>query len=345
MKISACIIVKNEEELLPKCLESIKDLVNEIIIVDTGSTDKTKEIAEEHGAKIFDYEWDDDFSAARNYAISKATGDWIFTIDADEYIEVEDIKTFKKMLPDIEQDTIAIDVQNLYGAKRVPRGQLTQVRFFRKTSDFKYVGRVHNRPLINGDKIIVVPFRLYHVGYDLPIEVMMKKDKRRVRMCKRWTEEEPDEAMAWYHYANALKTIGGKPNFDAFDEIIDIFKRGLAVSHENGDNHFNMRVQLLNNLAWMNYAQRKFDDSVSCGMKALAIKPDYMDSILVVGLANTYGINALSGETYLQRYLREVDAYKESPELDCIVMEHANDRKLAYKALIDIENWKETNRV
>ena len=342
MKISACMIVKNEEELLPGCLESIKDFVDEIIVVDTGSTDRTKEVAEEHNAKIFDIEWDDDFSAARNFAMSKATGDWLFTIDADEYIDKEDIKVFKKMLPNIEQDAIAITVYNLYGANRVPRGQFEQCRFFRKSSDFKYVGRVHNRPRVNGDKIILLPFRLYHIGYDLPLEVMIEKDKRRVKMCKRWTEEEPNDATSWYYYANALRTIGGKPNLKAFDEIIGILKKGLVVSHENGNDNFNIRVQTLNNLAWLNYVQRNFDEAILYGMKALAAKPDYLDAILVVGLANALSVSAIEGEEYLKRYLREVDAYKVSSEFDCIVMEHANDRKLAYKMLIDIENWKET---
>ena len=341
--ISACMIVRDEEELLPACLESIKELVDEIILVDTGSTDKTKEIAEEYGAKIYDLKWDNDFSSARNFAMSKATSDWVFTVDADERVEQKDIPVLKKMLPDITQDTIGVNVLNLYGPNKTARGQLVMMRFFRRSSGIKYIGRVHNRPVVNGDSIITIPFKLYHLGYDLPPEDMVKKDKRRVSMCKVWTEEEPNEAQAWFHYANALKTIGGKLNFDAFDDIIKILKKGLAVSHENGNNHFSMRVQILNNLAWMYHATQRHDEAVKYGLKALAIKPDYIDAILVVGLANTYGISALSGEQYLLRYLREVDAY--SPEPDCIVMEHANDKALVYRALVEIEGWKEKNNI
>jgi len=83
LKISISIIVKNEESCLAKCLESVKDF-DEIIIVDTGSTDKTKEIAKKYTDKIYDFEWCDDFSKARNFALEHCTGDWILSIDADE---------------------------------------------------------------------------------------------------------------------------------------------------------------------------------------------------------------------------------------------------------------------
>ena len=88
--ISLCIIVKDEAKFLRACLESVKDLVDEIIIVDTGSTDTTKAIALEFTKKVFDFPWIDDFSAARNEALKHATGDWILTLDADEVIAKED---------------------------------------------------------------------------------------------------------------------------------------------------------------------------------------------------------------------------------------------------------------
>jgi glycosyltransferase involved in cell wall biosynthesis len=79
-------IVKNEERHLSRCLQSVKDIVDEMVIVDTGSTGRTKEIAYSFGAKVFDFEWINDFSAARNYALEKSTSDWNLVLDADEYI-------------------------------------------------------------------------------------------------------------------------------------------------------------------------------------------------------------------------------------------------------------------
>jgi len=83
MRLTAVLIVKNEEQLIRKALESVKDF-DEIVVVDTGSTDSTKDIAKEYTDRIFDFKWIDDFSAARNYAIKHATGDWIYSIDADQ---------------------------------------------------------------------------------------------------------------------------------------------------------------------------------------------------------------------------------------------------------------------
>ena len=93
--ISLCMIVKNEEKHLEQCLNYVKDIVDEIIIVDTGSTDKTKEIAKKFNAKIFDFKWVDDFSAARNESIRHASNNWILVLDADEIIEKEDLKKIK----------------------------------------------------------------------------------------------------------------------------------------------------------------------------------------------------------------------------------------------------------
>jgi len=93
--LSLCMIVKNEEHFLEQCLNSVKDLVDEIIIVDTGSTDRTKEIAKKFNAKIFDFEWIDDFSKARNESLKNATGDWILVLDADETISSQNHQRIK----------------------------------------------------------------------------------------------------------------------------------------------------------------------------------------------------------------------------------------------------------
>lgn len=106
IRISLCMIVKNEESVLDRCLNSIADLVEEIIIVDTGSTDATKEIASHYTDKVYDFAWVEDFSKARNFAFSKATQDYIYSADADEVLDGENRKRFqllkKTLLPEIE---------------------------------------------------------------------------------------------------------------------------------------------------------------------------------------------------------------------------------------------------
>lgn len=104
--ISLCMIVKNEEAVLARCLDSIVDLMDEIIIVDTGSTDRTKEIARKYTSKIYDFEWNGSFADARNYSFSKATADYIYCADADEVLDDENHDRFlllkKGLLPEID---------------------------------------------------------------------------------------------------------------------------------------------------------------------------------------------------------------------------------------------------
>ncbi len=106
IEISLCMIVKNEEKVLARCLDSIADLMDEIIIVDTGSTDNTKKIAEKYTKNIYDFQWIDDFSAARNYSFSKATKDYIYVADADEVLDEENRQKFRDLkeilLPEID---------------------------------------------------------------------------------------------------------------------------------------------------------------------------------------------------------------------------------------------------
>lgn len=104
--VSLCMIVKNEERILRRCLDSVADLMDELVIVDTGSEDATKEIAAEYGAAVYDFAWVDDFSAARNFAFSKATGDYVYSADADEVLDEENRGRFRRLketlLPEIE---------------------------------------------------------------------------------------------------------------------------------------------------------------------------------------------------------------------------------------------------
>jgi len=95
--ISLCMIVKNEEDVIARCLNSVKDIVDEIIIVDTGSTDNTKEIVKGFTNKVFDFNWINNFSAARNYSYSKATKSYILWLDADDVMLEEDRVKFKKL--------------------------------------------------------------------------------------------------------------------------------------------------------------------------------------------------------------------------------------------------------
>ncbi|MDE7283713.1 MAG: glycosyltransferase family 2 protein, partial [Lachnospiraceae bacterium] len=119
--ISLCMIVKNEEKLLARCLDSVAGLMDEIIIVDTGSTDRTKEIAAKYTDKIYDFEWVQDFSAARNFAFSKAGMEYIYSADADEVLDEENRKAFLRLKETLLPE---IDIVQMYYANQLDFGTI-----------------------------------------------------------------------------------------------------------------------------------------------------------------------------------------------------------------------------
>lgn len=144
--ISLCMIVKNEERVLRRCLESVKELMDEIIIVDTGSTDGTKKIASEYTDKIYDFKWIDDFSAARNFSFSKATKDYIYVADADEVLDSENFLEFMK-IKECMMDEIEI-VQMKYineNADNNLQNSRTEYRpkLFKRLRTFTWIDPIH----------------------------------------------------------------------------------------------------------------------------------------------------------------------------------------------------------
>jgi len=169
-KLSACYIVKNEEKTLSKSIESLKNQVDEIIIVDTGSTDKTIEIAKSYGAEVIETAWEDDFSKPRNLAIENATGDWIIMIDADEFfIKPNKVRAAVEKLADNEVIFMPrIDIDEDDNNKELNRDYY--LRAFRNVDYLRYRGLIHeNIENINGGnykyKMAGEDLTLYHTGY------------------------------------------------------------------------------------------------------------------------------------------------------------------------------------
>lgn len=150
--ISLCMIVKNEEGTLSSCLDSIRDVVDEIIIVDTGSTDATKEEASKYTDLIFDFEWIDNFSAARNFAFEKATMDYIMWLDADDIILSEDKTKLLELKKSMPAETDAVMMKYNTGFDR--DGNVTfsyfRERLSRRKSGFKWMEPVHEYLQIGG---------------------------------------------------------------------------------------------------------------------------------------------------------------------------------------------------
>ncbi|MBR6325358.1 MAG: glycosyltransferase family 2 protein [Lachnospiraceae bacterium] len=186
--VSLCMIVKNEEAVLARCLDSVADLVEEIVIVDTGSVDATKQIAARYGAKLYDFEWIDDFSAARNFAFSKCTQEYIYSADADEVLEGENRDKFRKLkevlLPEI-------DMVQMYYGNQLEQGTVynfdkeLRPKLFRRLRPFVWEEPVHEQvrlsPMIY-DSDIVISHRPIkpHGGRDIAIFGKQIREGRRL---------------------------------------------------------------------------------------------------------------------------------------------------------------------
>ncbi|MED0980297.1 glycosyltransferase family 2 protein [Bacillus paramycoides] len=138
-------IVKNEEQTISRCLDSVKDIVDEVIIVDTGSTDATKEIVKEYKSKIYDFKWIDDFSAARNFAFSKATKKYILWLDADDLIAEEDKKKFLQLKCTLDNsiDAVSMKYYLTFDVEGNPTFQLRRYRLVKREREFQWHGFVH----------------------------------------------------------------------------------------------------------------------------------------------------------------------------------------------------------
>lgn len=150
--ISLCLIVKNEEGTLARCLESVKGAMDEIIIADTGSTDTTKEIALRYTEKVYDFQWINDFGAARNFAFSQATKDYIMWLDADDVLLQEDLKKLLllKQTLDCTIDTVSMNYNLAFDENGNIVSSLRRNRLVKRSRQFQWVGAVHEYLAVNG---------------------------------------------------------------------------------------------------------------------------------------------------------------------------------------------------
>lgn len=153
--ISLCMIVRDEEDVISRCLDSVKDIVDEIIIVDTGSKDNTKEIVKGYTDKVFDFEWIDDFSAARNYSFSKATKDFILWLDADDVILEGDREKFKDLKQKLDHNVDIVMMK--YNVGFDENGNITlsyfRERLLKRINNYQWMEPVHEYLELNGNII------------------------------------------------------------------------------------------------------------------------------------------------------------------------------------------------
>lgn len=201
-------IVKNEEVFLGSCLKSVVDHVDEIIIVDTGSTDRTVEIAKGFGARVYHHPWQDDFSLHRNQSISYAKGRWIFIIDADEEYRASSQRSLREELAMAEKQGIEALSMRLENSCNEGKETvcLDSIRIFRANGRIRYEGIVHNY-LLGFKNHAASLGRIIHYGYDQGPEAARKKFERTATLLRKQIEENPENALAHLYLSNSYASM------------------------------------------------------------------------------------------------------------------------------------------
>ena len=223
--ISVCIIAKNEEKRIEKCLASIKPYDFEIVVVDTGSTDRTKEIASQYADKVLDFVWCDDFAAARNFSLREASNNWIFMMDCDEWIkeiDVEELNYFRKH----HSDSVgAISRENLV----TQNGQLVlnntdhTERFFNRKL-YHYTGIIHEQltPIRGTDfPCLLLHTTIEHTGYDMTPEERIAKGQRNLSLLHKQLEQEPENPYVYYQLGKGYEIV------EDYDSACEYYGKGL----------------------------------------------------------------------------------------------------------------------
>ncbi|RKY88243.1 hypothetical protein DRQ09_03190 [candidate division KSB1 bacterium] len=277
-EISVCMIVKNEEEMLPRCLDSVIDIADELIIVDTGSTDKTVEIAKSYGAKVYHHPWKNSFSEARNHTHEHATKDWIFSIDADEELEREDIPKIMMAKWQKDYDAICVAIYSSLPGQLggVSRGKHYYPRFYRRRKDIYYYGIVHNL-LKMPENSAMSDIRIYHYGYDLDQKRMWEKFKRSLSLLLKQVDENPDDPFVRFNIAQMYLSR----NFS--NEAEEHIHRALKILSPENEEQQHLYLMSLYQLALVHFRRGEWDKGKECCYKALKVKSDYIDPLLALG--------------------------------------------------------------
>ncbi|MEI2442271.1 glycosyltransferase, partial [Priestia megaterium] len=225
--LSVCMIVKDEEKVLRRCLESIIGIADEIIIADTGSIDRTKDIALEFTDMVVDYKWEDNFSKARNYAASMAKGEWIFVIDADEYVDRDSFISFKKDLEENppEHNILAIKIINFVGTNGQGTSTNFHERIYRNDGSISYYRSIHEllKHKDSKEQRGFSDFELYHTGYMEEVVKEKGKSNRNLSLLLKKQEKEP---IDYYFIGNEYDQLG------ELEKAITYYQEGFKLKDD-----------------------------------------------------------------------------------------------------------------
>lgn len=274
--ISLCMIVKDEEKHLPHCLRSVQSLVDEVVVVDTGSTDGTVEVAGNAGAKVFHFEWTGDFSAARNESLRHASGDWVLWLDADERLSLDDPHYLRRLASEGGADAFGVPIRNHKLTGEVDFHHA--IRFFRRLPGVQFEKKVHEHVdrhfLRPGRTLAKATFVIEHLGYAAEESIIQVKLERNLQLLEELRSENPNDGFVNYYLA--LTYMG----LNRMQESFEAVRRALDTPTP----YPNMRCLMLNLLAYHYLAQENTEAARRCAEESYTLIPVQNAARLLLGM-------------------------------------------------------------
>lgn len=320
MYISQCIIAKNEEDNIGYCLSHLKSVADEQIVVDTGSNDRTVEVAKELGAKLFHFDWIDDFSAARNYALEKAKGDWIIFLDCDEYFSDASISMIRERIKRIHGNRningIKTELINIDKDKNVlSTTQNISPRIFRNRKSIRYKNKIHEylidtKNIKNQYAVICIDdndIKIIHIGYDKNIAREKNKKERNVSMLKKELDENPTDSRLNLYVSNSLYL-----NKQYNEALHYAFQ---ALKYMDSNKRLDYYPTIYSSILYSMHAlSSTLDEMKSIFDKAISKYPEYPDYYGAMGLAALNDGDAKEAIRYLEECIYYCNNYSSGIE-------------------------------
>ncbi|MGE5620298.1 MAG: glycosyltransferase [Sphingomonadaceae bacterium] len=298
--VSLCMIVKNEERWLASCLESVRGVVDEMVVVDTGSNDATLEIARSFGARVFSHRWQGDFAVARNESLLHATGDWALVLDADEELERGAGTLLRGLIDRPEVEGYQVRVRSL-----LPAGDLLchedihLTRLFRRRPQYRYEQAIHEqiRPAIERQGGLVVEtseITIVHHGYAQPIaQGGERRAVRNLGLLEAAVSRSPGDPYLWYQLGATYKSLGDNEKAEqALRAVLGMDWEGLGSG---------LVDKLHQKLAQLALGRQDYPAALRHARESLARNPENLASMYVAGLACIFQHDLHGGYDYFAR--------------------------------------------
>ena len=308
-KLSICMIVRDEEKFLDNCLKSLKPLIDsnlaELIIVDTGSVDRTVEIAKKYTDKLYFKKWNNNFSEARNYSISLAKGEYIFIMDADQEMEYSEVKKLIKLFSSNEYkqfNTYSLIYKNFTKEDLINYTYFSLNLIFKNDGYFRYEGKVHNQPIYRGP-VKNLEIYMLHYGYIMTEDIKDKKFKRTATLLKKEIERDPKNIYYIYQLSRSYEMHG-----DTKEAIVELEKYLSLMKTEKLDNSF--KINYYHNATIIYYNAKKYDKCIYYCKKMKELDEELIDCYYLMARCYLIDGNIDEAVENIKLYLKYIKTFK-----------------------------------